>query len=171
MEIRIATEVKQQIKNVDLRGLWPFHSPQPAAAEEQLRQVELQLGEPLDPLYRAFLSNANGWTGFFQRVDLFGSSDLCGGPRKLRALGLLKSIEDFGDLTGHSESDVSPIAVSQDDIDLFVLTKTQSEKNGEVLWLAGGLIDTFLNFDEYFLAMVDYNRREVQRFEGKLSTS
>jgi hypothetical protein len=35
---------------------------------------------------------------------------------------------------------------------------------GVVIWFAGYEIERFANFDEYFLAMMDYNRRELRRF-------
>ena len=127
-----------------------------------------ELGFELDPMYRAFLAQANGWVGFFQRNDLFGTSDLVGGVRHEGATTLLMSIENISEITDYEPGELLPIAVSQSDIDIFVLTKPCSKSPGKVLWLAGELIDTFPNFDEYYLAMVDYNRREIQRFEGTL---
>ena len=56
-----------------------------------------------------------------------------------------------------------PIAAFRDDMDLFLLTTPGAPTPGEVLWFAGGLIDRFPDFEEYFLAMADYTRRQVQR--------
>ncbi|MBL2434413.1 SMI1/KNR4 family protein, partial [Klebsiella pneumoniae] len=47
------------------------------------------------------------------------------------------------------------------DKDLFVLCLPNSSRSGEIIWFAGEEIDRFKNFDEYFLAMVDYNREEI----------
>jgi hypothetical protein len=33
---------------------------------------------------------------------------------------------------------------------------------GVVIWFAGEEIDRFFDFDEFFLAMVEYNRRELE---------
>ncbi|MFL2443764.1 SMI1/KNR4 family protein, partial [Bacillus thuringiensis serovar israelensis] len=37
---------------------------------------------------------------------------------------------------------------------------------GEIIWFAGEEIDRFENFDEYFLAMIDYNREEILALKG-----
>lgn len=170
-EIVTLYHVKKRLAeaNEGKRPSWPFHSPNEPATEERLRVAELHLGHRLDDRYRAFLSHADGWQGFFQTVDLFGTSELLCTEHHNKAMEILLSIEDFGRLTGFEMPDFLPIAVSECDIDLFLIANSKSKSPGTVLWLAGGLIETYSSFDEYFLAMVDYNRREIQRFEGKLS--
>ena len=148
---------------------WPFCYPENPAPEEDLRSFDLTLGSRLDPCYRAFLSHANGWVGFFQRNDLFGTSDLLGGSKNDKARELLASIDNIAEMTGYEKSDLLPIAVSQFEINVFLLTKPSSKTPGKVLWLAGGLIDVYPHFDKFYLAMIDYNRREIQRFDGTLN--
>jgi hypothetical protein len=72
------------------------------------------------------------------------------------------------DSAGWSESnlvadDVFPIAAATDDLDLFVMIEPGAPNAGAVVWFAGGEIEGFADFDEYFLAMVGYNRRLVNR--------
>ena len=63
--------------------------------------------------------------------------------------------------SGVVRQELLPIAVTEFDKDLFVLCLPNSSRPGEIIWFAGEEIDRFKNFDEYFLAMVDYNREEI----------
>ena len=158
--------VKQKVMELDVRGLWPHHLPNVAATEDRLRAVEQHVGHPLDPSYRAFLGYADGWEGFYQTVDLFGTADLLGSLRISHALSLLEAMdESVIQQSGFSRKELSPIAVTLVDRDLFVMSRPFSSSPGVVLWFAGELIDRFPNFDEYFLAMADHNRLEAQNLE------
>ena len=168
-ELVIAHLVKQKIADVDVDGLWENTLPEVAATEEQLQALEGRMGYGLDPQHRAFLRHSNGWRAFKQRVDVFGIDDFVGGPRAARAAALVESLEPLETLCGFGKLDLLPIAVSLDDIDVMVMTRPHTTKPGKVLWLAGGLIDTFAGFDEWFLAMVDYNRLSYQRLVEKHS--
>jgi hypothetical protein len=162
-ELVIAHLVKQKIAEADVDGLWENTLPEVAASDYQLHELEVRLGYPLDPQHRQFLSHANGWRALMQRVDVFGTDDFTGGPRAERAIMLLKSFHDLKELCGFGEQEILPIAVSSDDIDVVVMTRPDTATPGRVLWLAGGVIDTFAGFDDWFLAMVDYNRQQYQR--------
>ena len=151
-----------------MEGVWPHHLPEVAADEAEVGDVERALGHPLDDRYRDFLRHANGWQGFFQAVDLFGTHDFVGGPRCQRALELLGTLEPLKELCGLEARELLPIAVSRHDIDLFAIIRPGHPSAGAVLWFAGGVIDTFANFDDYFLAMIDYCRREAARLETPL---
>jgi hypothetical protein len=166
-ELAIAHLVKQKIAEVDVDRLWENTLPGVAALEDQLRSVEARLGYELDPQHRGFLLHANGWRAFMQRVDVFGVDDFVGGPRAARAAALIDSLQDLEALCGFGRPDLLPVAVSSDDIDVMVMTRSHTSTPGKVLWLAGGLVDTFPGFEEWFLAMVDYNRHEYQRLVKK----
>lgn len=160
--------VKQALRDADPEGLWPHHLPGVAASEAQLRAVEATLAGPLDPAHRAFLATADGWRGFFQTIDLFGTQDFLGGPRWARATELLGYLtDDVLAAAGFQRADVLPIAVSTVEIDLFVLGLPSSHTPGVVVWFAGAEVERFASFDEFFAAMVDYNRREVQELHGR----
>lgn len=111
-----------------------------------------------------------GWPAFYQTVDLFGSEDLLGGSRFRQGVEKLNYVEEAV-LTraGLRRQELLPIAASSVDLDLFVMTKRSASRPGTVVWLAGSEIDRFAGFDEYFLAMVDYNRMEVQHLRASAS--
>ena len=159
-ELAVAQLVKLKLHAADAQGLWPFFPPNPPASEEQVRAVEKQLGVEVDPDLADFLRTANGWSAFCHCFDLFGSDDFGSGPRWVRAKELLETVDHrpFGD-------DVYHVAVSADDIDLFVLVP-QAGDVGKVVWFAGGVIDEFPSFAEFFLAMVDYNRARAVKLRA-----
>lgn len=160
-EIAVAYLVKQELMKVDVRQLWPYHLPEVAATQDQVQAAEVALGHELDAKYKAFLRHANGWKGFFHAVDLFGTDDLIGSTRKAMAEEILDGLAGLVEGCGLSREQVFPIAVSQVGIDVFVMVRPCSPSCGAVIWLAGQEIDRFPDFTDYFLAMVDYNRREM----------
>ena len=72
---------------------------------------------------------------------------------------------------GEAPCNLLPIAATSEDLDLFLIAGPEAETPGQVFWYAGGLIDTFPSFTEYFLAMVDYNRDEIRRLEEKAANT
>jgi hypothetical protein len=42
------------------------------------------------------------------------------------------------------------VAVSSDDIDIMLMTRPHAGEPGQVFWFAGGLIDTFPTFEDFF---------------------
>jgi len=166
-ELVIAHLVKQKIAEVDVDGIWENTLPEVAASEDQLLLLERRLGYGLDPQFRAFLRHANGWRAFKNYIDVFGAEDFVGGPRAERAAELVESLEPLEQLCGLGRQDVLPIAVSSNDIDVMLMTRPRTEAPGKVLWFAGGLVETFPDFDEWFLAMVDYLRLNYQRLVEK----
>ena len=168
-ELVISHLVKQKIAEVDVDQLWENTLPEVAASEAQLHALEQSLDHPLDPQYRAFLSHANGWRAFMQYIDVFGVGDFEGGSRAERANELIASLEPIEPICGFSRKDLMPIAVSSLDIDVILMTRPHSLTPGKIFWFAGGLIDSFTGFDDWFLAMVDYNRQEYQRLVGDVN--
>jgi hypothetical protein len=164
--IAVMALVKQRLAEVDTGRLWEYHLPRVAASEERLQQVEAHLGEALDPSYRAFLRHADGWPAFYQAVDLFGSAELLGSERFQHAEEMLGYLGQEQPATSGTDSGLLPVAASPVDLDLFVMTRRSSPHPGTVIWLAGSEIDRFPSFDEYFLAMIDYNRAEIQGLQA-----
>ena len=161
--IVVMVYVKQELMKLDVEGLWPHHFPELAASEEELRRVEASLGYSLDKDYRGFLEMANGWKGFCQTVDLFGTHELLNSSIMQYAKTLLDAVEDdVINATGFSRSELLPIATTKYDKDLFVLSLPSSHAPGTVIWLAGEEVDRYPNFVEYYLAMIDYNRLLVE---------
>lgn len=162
--------VKQELAESDTKRLWPHKLPAVAASETRLAEVEAHLGEALDPTFRAFLLCADGWLAFYQTVDLFGSDDLLGSNRFHYATKMLGYVaETVLTQGGLRREELLPIAVSAADLDLFVMTSGSASRPGTVIWLAGSEVDRFAGFEEFFLAMVDYNRLEVQHLQASAS--
>ncbi|HYR50137.1 MAG TPA: SMI1/KNR4 family protein [Candidatus Eisenbacteria bacterium] len=155
--------IHQHIWDLDDARIWPRHLPEVAASEKEIKAVEASLGYELPSDYRSFLACADGWRGFYQWVDLFGSKELNGSARRSAEI-TVATLEKEGALPKErvSSADVLPVALSSKDIDLFVLVKPNHPRAGSVIWLAGTVVDRFPSFAEFFLAMMDYNREEVQ---------
>lgn len=159
----IAHLVKQKMAEVDVNCIWENTLPEVAASEEELQMLEERLGFTLSPQYRSFLLHANGWIAFKDHIDIFGINDFLGGRRAIKATELTDSLDPLKDLCGFDKRDLMPIAVSSDDIDIMLMTRPHTREPGVIFWFAGGLVDKFSGFDEWFLAMVDYNRINYQK--------
>lgn len=159
-------QIKQTIAELDNKGLWEYKLPGVAATDKDLLNVERHLGEPLDEEYKEFLRYADGWPALYQTVDLFGHYDLLGSMRFTHAQSMLEAVERsvFREAKVQREH-LLPIAASPVDLDLFVITRLAADKPGIVIWIAGTEIDRFPSFNEFFLAMMDYNRAEVQTLQ------
>ena len=162
-ELVIAHLVKQKIAQFDSKRIWKNTLPSVAASEASLSNLERSLGFDLDAQHRAFLLHANGWLAFKHYVDVFGVDDFLTGPRATRSSELIETLEPLESICGLSKWDLLPIAVSSNDIDVMAITRPHTKSPGRVLWFAGGLIETYAGFDEWFLAMVDYLREDYQR--------
>jgi hypothetical protein len=163
--------IKQAIAEVDTDHLWPHHLPGVKATEQQLTAVESAIGEALDPKYRVFLSFAGGWPGFLQEIDLFGPDDLLRGPRHDRARELFANLEpSVFEASGVDKDALLPIAASRHDLDLFVVARSKPRAPGVVIWFAPSEVDRFPDFEEFFLAMLDYNRKELESLEAAHGT-
>lgn len=72
---------------------------------------------------------------------------------------MLYSIEDdVINSSGFKREELLSIAVSDSDKDMFVISNLKSNNPGIVIWFAGEEIERYISFDEFFLAMIDYNR-------------
>ena len=58
---------------------------------------------------------------------------------------------------------MSIAAAYEEEEGLCVITRPASHQPGIVIWFSGGEIDRFSSFEEYFLAMADYDRLEIDR--------
>jgi len=158
--------VKQELMKQDVNGIWPHYFPEVAANDEDIRQAETSLGFEIDQCYSEFLKTANGWKGFFQTVDLFGTNELSNPTIMQYVFSLLNAVEEcVVESTGFSREELLPFAATRFDKDLFVITGQSSHKPGTVIWLAGEEIDRYSSFEEFFLAMIDYNRLLIQNMQ------
>lgn len=165
--------VQQRIEELDQGRLWRRYLPEVAATEDELIAVERELGHRLDPLYRDFLGYASGWRSFFQHVDLFGTRQLLGAPPMDAAVVQIGAIREAEFVAGVEmpKADVLPIAASAVQADMFLLGRPWSRWPGSVTWYTGLFIERFPNFDEFYLAMLDYNRQEIADLETEAARS
>lgn len=168
-EILKGVQIPQRIEALDRGRLWQRHLPEVAAPDDEIAATEEGLGFKLDPRYQEFLRNANGWRSFYQSVDLFGTLSLLGAAPMDSALRQLRAMQpsDFEMAVGMPLADVLPIGASSVQRDMFLITSPWSSKPGIVLWFASREVDRFATFDEFYLTMLDYNRREVEYLEGE----
>lgn len=116
--------VKQEMLEYDKEELWDYYLPEVAASGEDILRIEKLLGFSIDPHYKEFLSYANGWKGFYQSVDLFGTNELNHTTEMKYAMGILKAIEESVlEGSGLLRDQLLPIAATKIDKDLFVITK------------------------------------------------
>lgn len=163
-EIVQMVRLKQAISEADVEGLWEFHLPKVAATSDEIARHEALVGFQLDPDYAAFLCYANGWPSFFQSVDLFGTDD---GPRMEVARQMIAAVEPAVlEQAGLDAAQLLPIAATMVDQDVFVMPVVDGQLVPPVVWLAGYEIDRFKSFEDYVLAMIEYNGRELANLTG-----
>lgn len=167
-------KIHQQIRQLDTERIWKHGLPRVAADRNRIDEVEKALGH-LDPSYREFLLFADGWSAFYQWVDLFGTPELLGEVFQ-RASDQLHELEAVLDAEGARQADALPIAMTQlragnDTPDLFVVLRAPATDAGRVLWMTSELVDTFKDFEEFFASMTEYNRLEVADLSAHLRQS
>jgi len=72
----------------------------PPASEEQIARIEQQIGKPLPPSYRAFLSLFNGWRMVDGETDLLSVEEMLGGRRADRIRDWQRNAAKWGDEVG-----------------------------------------------------------------------
>jgi hypothetical protein len=164
-----AVIVRQRLHELDVSCIWSYPFPRLAAKRSDIDTISEKIGEALDSDYSNFLINANGWPKFYQDVDLFGTPQLLCSDAYANALNSIRILDDLGALRiiRVDSADIYPIAASEVQTDLFALYHGgEISRNGHVLWLAGELIEEFSSFTEFFLSMIDYQRRQISLFEN-----
>jgi hypothetical protein len=162
-QIAVGWLVKQAMMETDIEKIFPYHLPKVAAGKAEIDEAERALGQPLDERYKEFLRNANGWPAFWHSADLFGTQDLIGGERKNAGEFLLSMLPDSVlSQNNLNRADLLPICATKLDKDIFVLGRPCSPSPGIVVWFAGEEVERFPTFDDFFLAMVEYAKQDVE---------
>lgn len=161
-DIAVLLDVRNQLMEADKQGLWEYHFPEVAATPEEITEIQKRLNLALSEEYKTFLLCANGWKCFFQMVDLFGTNDLISDKMEF-ARDLLAVEMEYDQELQELKDQLLPIAASEDDNDLFAMVLAPGERFGEVIWLAGGEIERFPSFMDFFESMIKYNEEEVRR--------
>lgn len=153
--------VRDQLMKADKEKIWEYHWPNVAATKEEIHEVQRKLNINLSIEYQNFLLHANGWECFYQNVDLFGTNEF--ESDKMEYAREILSLEmEYNEDLREMKEDLFPIAVSRDVIDLFVMVIRKGNRFGEVIWLAGGEIDKYESFSEFFKAMIEYNKMNAE---------
>ncbi len=94
-------------------------------------------------------------------MDLFGTKDFEAENMSLAKM-LLNTELEYDESLNDIKEYLFPIAVSRTDKDLFVMVLTEGREYGQIIWLAGGEIERFLSFSDFFEAMIEYNKEELE---------
>ncbi len=156
--------IRQKMRKVDKDNLWEYYLPEVATTKEDIDQVQQKLHICLSDEYQNFLLYANGWSCFYQMVDLFGTKDFISDKME-RALEMLSIVLEYNEELYEMKKNLFPIAISRIDIDLFVMVTKKGEMFGEVIWFAGGEIERYKSFTEFFMAMIEYNKLDAEDLE------
>lgn len=162
LDIVTAVAVQQACMRVDVDELWEYSLPELRASEQEIADAEKRLGFRLPEQYRSFLQYANGWQYFYQDVNIFGTGELLAGELHDEAEELLEVAKEVLPPLEYDLDCFFPIAASMTQIDLFVIGKVGSPWEGQVIWIAGDIIDEYESFLEYFRSMVAYNKLEAE---------
>ncbi|MGW9480762.1 hypothetical protein ACWGRK_21570 [Saccharomonospora azurea] len=116
----------------------------------------------MDPEYADFLRHADGWPAVLQDIDLFGTGDY-GSDAYMEAEELVRVIEDEAEIKrGEGFSRLIPIGASRTDIDILVMPcMAESKRPAEIIWLAGGEVERYRTFSEFFRGMIAENHAEA----------
>lgn len=153
--------VRNELYKADKAQLWEYHYPEVAAELREIQLAKEKLQIKLSKDYIDFLLCANGWKCFYQLVDLFGTKDFDTENMSLAKMLLNTELECDESLNDIKEY-LFPIAVSQTDKDLFVMVLKEGREYGQIIWLAGGEIEIFFSFSDFFEAMIEYNKEELE---------
>lgn len=152
--------VRNELYKADKGHLWEYHYPEVAAEISEILLIQERFQIKLSQDYIDFLLCANGWKCFYQLVDLFGTKDF--ETQNMSFAKMLLNIElGYDESLNDIKDYLFPIAVSQTDKDLFVMVLKKGREYGQIIWLAGGEIERFLSFSEFFEAMIQYNKEEL----------
>lgn len=153
--------VRDELYKADEDELWEYHFPEVAANMSDISAVQKKPGLSFTNDYIDFLLCANGWKCFYQDVNLFGTND-CETEMFAYAQKMLDVEVEYIDELREIRDHLLPVAVSRPDKDLFVTVLKEGEDHGSVIWHAGGEIERFDSFSEFFEAMIDYNKEDLE---------
>lgn len=166
-DVGLGRRINHARLEADVKHLWGYSLPKVRASEEEVVQAERQLGFRLPESYRTFLLAANGWPNFYHDVAIFSTRDLVGGPLYDSARIPLELPECVEAMASHGviAEDQFIVAASELDEDIFLMGKPGTTSEGKVAWYADGqVIDRYDDFHDFYMAMLEYNKRNARRF-------
>lgn len=157
--------VRNELYEADKEGLWEYHYPEVAASMSEISLIQQKLKVEFSEDYINFLLCANGWKCFYQLVDLFGTKDFETEAIEYSNKMLEAELNNDESLSSIRDS-LLPIAVSRTDKDLFVMVLKEGDEYGQIIWLAGGTVECFASFTDFFESMIEYNKEELEDILG-----
>lgn len=155
--VLLAAEVNQSVAAADVNSIWQYGQPNEGASDDELQQIQRSYN--VGPEYVELLSVANGWPGFYHDVDLLSVHDLEGGELLDRAWMLAESADSgSAGMLALSRSTHIPIAVSTNDIDVFLLNLQRRD----IRWIAGQEVESFVSVESFLREMTEYNRQTLE---------
>ncbi|GLW12284.1 hypothetical protein Misp01_74120 [Microtetraspora sp. NBRC 13810] len=152
---------KRRLAISDRDGLWRNEPRRAPAAPERIAEITTVTHCTLDPEYVDFLLHADGWPAILQDIDLFGTADF-GTTAYADAEELVRVIENEVEIErGANISRLIPIGVSRADIDILVMPCERDDRPAPVIWLAGGEIERYRTFSDFFRGMIIENLAEA----------
>lgn len=154
--------LKDNMKKIDINNVFEYYSPNPPADNKKIEMFKKHnIFDDSEIL--SFYQKCNGWKCFYQMVDLFGTEDYFT-DKITYADVILKEVLKYQD--EFTDQQVVPIAISQDDMDIFVLVK-EGKCKGNIIWFAGGEIERFSSFKDFFAKMTEYCKSDFSDLKSK----
>jgi hypothetical protein len=149
---------------------YPLTVPHVAATERQLADAEMRLGYELDTQHRELLMHANGWPMMILDQSLLGCEEIGSGARWERACELLSLYyqESFVPSGFPSRDELTPIAVSEYQNDIYVIWRNGTEVDGgrPVLWLSYEEVERYSNVRDLIHGVIYRVGRLVRKYEN-----
>lgn len=149
-------EIKAEMKKNDINNIWEYYDPNPPANDEKIASIK-DKGIVLDNEIIEFWKICNGWNCFYQMVDLFGTTDIF--SEKMNYANTILKIE-IDNQNEFENGQLMPIAISREDMDIFAYVK-YGNSAGKIIWYAGGEIERFASFSDFFAHMIEYCRADM----------
>jgi len=159
VEIARLYKVKEAIAALDADGIYKFSAPRLAASDIDIQRLKTSIPVQWDKSYLGFLRFANGWPHFLQNTYLFGTEDFAGDLYRQIAESLRFRLpmnsERFKFVW--TEQNCLPIGGSLLDNSIFVIER--KHQGARVAWLNTDEVDGYIGFEDFFIAMIEYNKQ------------
>jgi hypothetical protein len=156
-------DIKKTLKIADKEELLEHHLPEKPADLQMITEVQNFLNVKFSDEYIDFLTKANGWKGFLQSIDLFGTYDFKSNKMQ-QARELLEIDIEYIDFFKDIKDYLLPIGKNTMDCDLFIMILAPNEDYGKIIWTAEGEVERFDSFNHFFEEMIKYNKDDLEIF-------
>ena len=153
--------VRNEMCKLDVKQIYHYYAPNNGCSLKEISKVEDCLGIKFDNQYKEFLQYVNGWKECYRLVSFLGTKELLSSEITDMAKEILEIECSFDEQLEFRKEELLPIAVDEYGSDLFVLTPPVNDKNGMVIWFAGGEIERFPSFEVFRDTILQYMNDEL----------